>query len=205
MLTRLKQQVQKMLAVEARTAHRAGLTPNMITCIGAVLAFFSATAFALWQSNTFYLFLAAVLLLLSGFCDALDGAVARLFSQASAFGGFLDSLLDRYADAAVYTGIVVSGLSDVPWGLAALIGSLLVSYTRARAEASGTKMETVGLAERPERIVILAVAGVTAAFWQPRVTMNACVVLLAVLTNLTVLQRSIYAYKKLKRNGKANT
>lgn len=200
MLTRLRQKIQSMLATEARIAHRSGLTPNRITILGAFLAFLSAFVYAKWQANPLLLLLATVLLLLSGFCDALDGVVARLFEEATVFGGFLDSLLDRYADAAVYVGIGFGGLCNLYWGLtAAIIGSLLVSYSRARAEAAGLKMESIGLAERAERVLILAVASLVAMFWQPTMVMNAAIILLAVLTNLTVLQRSLYVYGKLKK------
>lgn len=198
MLTKLKKRVQAMLTTEAKAAHKIGLTPNKLSVTGIVLAFLSALAYTAWQTNTFYLLLATVLLLLSGFCDALDGILARLYHETTPFGGFLDSLLDRYADAIVYAGIVISGLCDALWGLTALIGSLLVSYTRAKAEATGIKMESIGLAERAERIIILATATVTAAFWQPKTAMNAGIILLAVLSNLTVLQRSIHVYKKMK-------
>jgi archaetidylinositol phosphate synthase len=199
MLTRLKQKVQQMLTAEARAAHRIGLTPNMISGIGLVLAFLSAFTYAEWQKNALYLLLATVLLLLSGFCDALDGIVARLYEKTTVFGGFLDSLLDRYADAAVYIGIIVGGLCDVLWGLIAVASSLLVSYSRARAEAGGIKMESVGLAERAERIIILLVASLVAVFWQPTTVMNIGIILLAVLSNLTVLQRSLYVYGKTKK------
>jgi archaetidylinositol phosphate synthase len=199
MLTRLKQKVQQMLTAEARAAHRIGLTPNIISGIGLVLAFLSAFTYAEWQKNALYLLLATVLLLLSGFCDALDGIVARLYEKTTVFGGFLDSLLDRYADAAVYIGIIVGGLCDVLWGLIAVAGSLLVSYSRARAEAGGIKMESVGLAERAERIIILLVASLVAVFWQPTTVMNIGIILLAVLSNLTVLQRSLYVYGKTKK------
>jgi archaetidylinositol phosphate synthase len=201
MLTKLKKRVQAMLTAEAKAAHKIGLTPNRVSAIGIVLAFLSALAYTTWQTNTLYLLLATVLLLLSGFCDALDGILARLYHETTPFGGFLDSLLDRYADAVVYAGIIVSRLCDalwVLWGLTALVGSLLVSYTRARAEATEIKMESIGLAERAERMIILAIASITAAFWQPKTAMNVGIILLAVLSNLTVLQRSIHVYKKLK-------
>jgi archaetidylinositol phosphate synthase len=199
MLTKLKQRVQALLAQEARIAHRMGLTPNGITIIGVTLALFSAVAYADWSGEPFYLIAAAVLLLLSGFSDALDGVVARLYQQTTVFGGFLDSLLDRYADASVFIGIMLGGLCDIFWGLVALTGSVLVSYARARAEAANTKMESVGFAERAERIIILASASIVAVFWQPYTTMNAAVILLAIITNFTVLQRSIYAYRMMKR------
>jgi archaetidylinositol phosphate synthase len=86
--------------------------------------------------------------------------------------------------------------------LIALAGSLLVSYSRARAEAAGIKMESVGVAERAERMLILAAASVVAIFW-PQVlnigVLNIGIILLAVLSNLTVLQRGIHVYKVLKK------
>lgn len=199
MLTKLKQKVQQMLAVEAKTAHRIRLTPNRISGIGIMLAFLSAFAYSQWEKHPLSLLVATALLLLSGFCDALDGVVARLYQQATAFGGFLDSLLDRYADAAVYTAIIISGLCEPLWGLIALAGSLLVSYSRARAEAAGIKMESIGIAERAERIIILVVASILSTYWSPTTIMNAAIILLAILSNLTVLQRSIYAYNRLKK------
>ena len=199
MLTKLKKKVQAMLTTEARAAHKIGLTPNMVSGIGIILAFLSAFAYAEWQTHLLYLLLATILLLFSGFCDALDGILARLYHETTVFGGFLDSLLDRYADAVVYAGIIVGGLCDSVWGLAALIGSVLVSYSRARAEAAGIKMESVGIAERAERIIILSIASITAIFWQPKTAMNAGIILLAILSNLTVLQRSLHVYKELKK------
>jgi archaetidylinositol phosphate synthase len=201
MLTKLKQKIQQMLTAEAKAVHAIGLTPNMITLLGVVLALLSALGYAEWQNRPLYLFLAMALLLLSGFCDALDGIVARVYAETSVFGGFLDSLLDRYADAAVYAGIIIGGLCDPTWGLLAIVGSLLVSYSRARAEAAGIKMESVGIAERAERMIILAVATLVAVFWQSTTVMNASIILLAVLSNLTVLQRSIHVYNKLKKGG----
>jgi archaetidylinositol phosphate synthase len=83
--------------------------------------------------------------------------------------------------------------------LIAVVGSLLVSYSRARAEAAGIKMESVGLAERAERMIILLVATLIAVFWQPTTVMNVGVILLAILSNLTVLQRGLYVYGKSKK------
>jgi archaetidylinositol phosphate synthase len=104
----------------------------------------------------------------------------------------------------VYMGLIVGGLCDPPiLGLIALTGSLLVSYSRARAEAAGIKMESIGLAERAERMIILAIASLVAFFWQPETIfiMNIGIILIAILSNLTVLQRSIYFYKKTKEKG----
>jgi len=201
MLTKLKQKIQQVLVAEAKTAHKVGLTPNVISLIGLGLAFLSAVAYAEWQSHTLYLLLATVLLLFSGFCDTLDGVVARLYQQTTAFGGFIDSLLDRYADVAIYTGIILSGLCDPLWGLIALIGSLLVSYSRARAEAANVEMESVGLVERAERIIILAIASIAAIFWLPAIEIG--IILLAILSNLTVLQRGLHVYKILRKPAKS--
>ena len=201
MLTKLKEKVQQMLMTEAKAAHKMGLTPDAISVIGIALAFLSALAYAEWQNRPAYLLIATALLLLSGFCDALDGVLARLYQQTTTFGGFLDSLGDRYADAVVYIGVIVGGLCNVLWGLIALTGSLLVSYSRARAEVAGVKMESIGLAERAERMIILAIASLVAFFWQPETAINAGIILLVILSNLTVLQRSLYAYKKLKKQG----
>jgi archaetidylinositol phosphate synthase len=128
--------------------------------------------------------------------------LARLYQKITVFGGFLDSLLDRYADAIVYGAIIIGGLCDVLWGLIALTGSLLVSYSRARAEAAGIKMESIGLAERAERMIILAIASIIAFFWQPQTAMNWGIILLAILSNLTVLQRSIHVYGKTRETGR---
>ncbi|MEM3622314.1 MAG: CDP-alcohol phosphatidyltransferase family protein, partial [Candidatus Bathyarchaeia archaeon] len=108
-----------------------------------------------------------------------------------------------YADAIVYAGIILGGLCDALWGLIALIGSLLVSYSRARAEAAGIQMESIGLAERAERIIILAIISIIAFLWEAetKTVMNGGITLLAILSNLTVLQRCLHVYKKLKPSG----
>jgi archaetidylinositol phosphate synthase len=199
LLTKLKKKVQDMLISEAQAAHKIGLTPNTVSLIGLALAVSSAFAYAATYVQHLGILLAIILLLASGFCDALDGIIARIYQQTSVFGGFLDSLLDRYADAAVYGGIIIGGLCTPFWGLAALAGSLLVSYSRARAEAAEIKMESVGIAERAERMLILAVASVAAIFWLP--ALNWGIILLAVLSNFTVLQRAVHVYNSLKKKG----
>lgn len=201
MLTKLKQKIQKLLETQAKTAQKLELTPNKISALGIISALLSAFAYTQWQTNHTYMLAAALLLLLSGYCDALDGALARTTQKTTLFGGYLDSLLDRYADAAIYTGIIISGLCETTWGLIALFGSLIVSYTRARAEAAEIKMETIGIAERPERILIITAATITAFLWQKEAKniINTAIILLAALTNLTVLQRTLHTYKKLQK------
>jgi archaetidylinositol phosphate synthase len=210
MLTKLKKKIQQLLSTEAKVAHDLGLTPNMISVIGITLSFLAAVVYGLagnqslvilfgvrFPLQSLMLLLAVALLLASGFSDTLDGVLARNYHQATSFGGFLDSLLDRYADAIVFSGIIIGGLCDISWGLAALAGSMLVSYSRARAEAAGIKMESVGLAERAERMLILAAVTVAALFWLPSLRWG--IILLAILSNFTVLQRGLHVYKWLKK------
>jgi archaetidylinositol phosphate synthase len=199
LLTKLKKKVQNMLTLEAKAAHKIGLTPNGVSLIGFALALFSAAVYAITQNQPLWILLATILLLASGFCDALDGILARTYQQESVFGGFFDSLLDRYSDAAVYAGVIIGGLCEPLWGLAALAGSMMVSYSRARAEAAEIKMESVGLAERAERILVLSVASVVAIFWLP--ALNIGIILLAVLSNFTVLQRGLHVYNVLKKKS----
>ena len=193
MLTKLKQQVQSWLSSEAAMLHNLGLTPNYVSIFGLILAVISAVTYWQWKLNPLLLILAPLLMLASGLFDALDGAIARIYGEATSFGGFFDSLLDRYADAVILFGIILGGLTEVTWGIAALMGSLLVSYSRARAEAAGVKMESVGLAERAERIVLLALASFLSYIWID--ALNWGILFLAIVTNLTVVQRVIYFRK----------
>ncbi len=193
MLTKLKHRAQLWLTSEATLLHRLGLNPNHVSILGVLFAFLSAFTYWQWHFHPLLLILAPLLMLTSGLLDALDGAIARIYGETTKFGGFFDSLLDRYADAVILCGIILGGLTEVSWGLAALMGSLLVSYARAKAEAAGVKMESVGLAERAERIVILAFASFLSYFWLD--ALNWSILLLAVLANFTVIQRAFYFLK----------
>ena len=205
MLTKLKKTLQSLITVEAKAMHRAGLTPNVVSTVGVMLGV--ASGFAYWAAGTnsatsslygVYLLSAVLLLLASGFCDALDGALARLYVETSVFGGFLDSLLDRYVDAAVYCGLILGGLCDPSWGLLALIGSLLTSYARARSEAAMVPMESIGLLERAERLLIIAIASVFSLFWPESSALRWSIIILALATNFTVLQRVIHFRVKVR-------
>jgi archaetidylinositol phosphate synthase len=178
-----------------------GLKPNHLSLIGLFAAVISAYLYWSSQFQIVLLPFAALFLLVSGFFDALDGVSARLHGETTVFGGFFDSLLDRYSDALILGSIFLGWLTtSASWqlvGIAAIVGSLLVSYTRARAEAAGVKMETVGLAERAERLLIIVFASLLALAWQDALRWS--VALLAVLTNLTVLQRAVYFRKAAKK------
>jgi archaetidylinositol phosphate synthase len=189
-LTKLKKQVQTALTSTANLFHSLGLTPNHVSILGIISSLIAAVVYSQWQINRAFLILAPVLMLVSGLLDALDGVIARVHQKATTFGAFFDSMLDRYSDAFVLCGIIAGGLTNLVWGLAALVGSMMVSYARARAEAAGVKMESVGLAERAERIVLIGFASIVSYFWID--ALNWSILLLALLTNFTVLQRANY-------------
>jgi archaetidylinositol phosphate synthase len=171
-----------------------GLTPDALTVMGLIASFAAAFCYANWGAGILMLPAAALLVLLSGLLDALDGVVARATGRVSTLGGFLDSVSDRYSDAVVLSAVVVGGLCHPVWGLAAIVGSLMVSYARARAEASGVGMAAVGLAERAERMMLLAAVTLLASF---RVeVLGWGVALLAVLAHLTVVQRALHFKKE---------
>ncbi|MBT8172175.1 CDP-alcohol phosphatidyltransferase family protein [Candidatus Bathyarchaeota archaeon] len=196
MLTKLKQRVQLFLNTEAAALNSLGLTPNHVSVLGLIFAITSAITYYFWRIHPFFLILAPLFMLISGLFDALDGAIARIYRKETKFGGFFDSLLDRYSDAVILCGITIGGLTELQWGLFALMGSLLVSYARARAEAVGVKMESIGVAERPERIILIAVASFLSYIWID--ILNWSIIILVILTNLTVVQRAIY-FRKMNK------
>ncbi len=193
MLSKVKEMVRSSISGITGLAHDLGLTPNSISIIGLLLSILSSFIYTFSQSNCLLISIAACVFLLSGLCDVLDGALATLYGEETRFGGFLDSLLDRYSDAFVICGIIMGKLCDIGWGLSALIGSFLVSYARARAEAEGISMESIGLAERAERILIICTASFLSFI--DRRTLTYGMISLALLTNLTVLQRMLHVYR----------
>lgn len=197
MLTRFKKQVQSLLTKEAELLHQFGLTPNKIS--GIAVLFGILAGFLYWESQNTRIFLifASIFYLISGFFDALDGIVARLYGETTAFGGYLDSLLDRYVDAIILVAIMSAGLCNLFLGSVALVGSLLVSYSRSRAEAAGIKMETIGFAERAERTIILIIGSLIATIHSD--ALNVSVAILGILTNLTVIQRVLHVCSNLKQ------
>jgi len=163
------------------------LRPNHLTLLGLGVSLLAATAFIGARIRT-----GGVLLILAGLCDFFDGSLARASGQVSTFGAFLDSVIDRYSDLVVLLGIVVlyahmSHMRGAIVAMAGLIGSMMVSYTKARAESIGVRC-TVGLMERPERMICL-IAGALLDLLEPALW------LLAVLSNLTALQRIAFTWR----------
>jgi len=195
--SKLKEKFEGWVAGGVRPLVSLGITPNALTIMGVVASCISALCYISWRTNRLFLPLAGALILLSGLIDAIDGVLARSTGRVSVFGGFLDSVSDRYSDAVVLSAIVYAGLCHPAWGLAAIVGSLMVSYTRARAEAAGVKMAAVGFAERAERMVFLALTSV-AAYYNLQILFWG-VVVLAVVAQFTVLQRAAHFYKESRK------
>ena len=194
MISRRKDKIAKFFQPLAKILEKTHLSPNAITVIGFLLSLL-IVPFAV-QLQYFF---AGAIIIITGLFDALDGALARLTNRVTLWGGFLDSVLDRYSDAIIMLAIIYAGLCNIVWGFVALIGSLLVSYSRARVEAFGVKRYAVGFAERPVRLLLIALSFFLES-WYPR-TINYAVIALAILTHLTVLERSILAKDALSENA----
>jgi CDP-diacylglycerol--glycerol-3-phosphate 3-phosphatidyltransferase len=155
---RVKEAGRAFLAPLVRLAQRLGITANLVTVAGFCIVVVAAGLIAIGQ-----LLLGAVILVTGSLLDAVDGALARATGGSTAFGSFLDSTLDRAAEAILFAGIVAYLLrtSAEPVGpvllaLTALCGSFMVSYTRAKAESIGLTA-SVGLAPRTERLVLIVI------------------------------------------------
>ena len=178
---------------------KIGVTPTAITVVGLITSVFCAVAFALG-----YLWPGGLLILLAGFFDMLDGAVARANGLTSTFGAFLDSTIDRYTESFYLTGLIyyfatapdmyrfIPNEYIVVIIAVILFGSFLVSYTKARAEALFGECN-VGFMERPERMILLAF-GAIIGYWG----ILPALLILAVFTNFTALQRIFHSYKLSK-------
>ncbi len=187
---------------------RIGIRPNNLTFLGLAL-----TVAAAWQlhasdqdGSPSAILPGVALMLLAGLADGGDGLVARAAGQTSVRGGFLDALTDRYSDSLLFGALLLGGwLAPLPqapgipgemWALAALIGALLTSYARAAAERLGVSQQAIGLVERPERIILLALglaAGELAG--NPASWATGTLALLALLGNLTVAQRLVHFWR----------
>jgi len=190
MLNRIKEKLGEPLNRSARLLHRVGFTPTTTTLLGLLCAVVSGAGYYTSKYYSEMIYVALIFLILSGFFDAVDGAIARLFSGATRFGGVLDSVSDRIEEIIILIGIVAGGLASGPIGLFALAGSLMVSYARARVESEGGNMSGVGLAERPERLIVLACA--TAVQF-----VDIGVLVIAAISWVTVAQRMLSAYRQL--------
>src|SRR6266699_3623346 len=185
-----------LLAPLALRLIRLHVRPNLITTLGTAVIVGSAVAFALGWTRW-----GGVLLLLSGLFDTVDGRVARRGGMVTTFGAFYDSTLDRVGEAALFSGIAIYFLRGgvapgrvtlaVAACIVALTASLLVSYTRARAEGLGLSVK-VGIAQRAERVLLLGAPTMFFGAGNRGALLFWIVVVLAVATTVTVVQRVLY-------------
>jgi CDP-diacylglycerol--glycerol-3-phosphate 3-phosphatidyltransferase len=180
----------KILAPLIHLLTKWGVSPNSITLAGLIITALAALAF-----TAGYIRLGGVLVLIGGLCDTFDGVIARSGGKATRYGAFFDSVIDRYSELAMFFGItahfiLINDYITLVAIFFAICGSIMVSYSRARAEGLGFAAN-IGIMQRAERIVLFgfgALFHITAlkiAIW-----------LIAVLANLTALQRIRYVYRQ---------
>jgi CDP-diacylglycerol--glycerol-3-phosphate 3-phosphatidyltransferase len=191
MLSHYKASLTRLGDPLARALLRAHVRPNHLTMVGLGVSILAAGALAQGRLRV-----GAVLLALAGLCDFFDGSLARLANSVSAFGAFLDSVADRYSDLVVLLGVVLyyhraADTTGVFLTMGALVGTIMTSYTKARAQSIGVPCE-IGLIERPERLIML-IAGATFNVLTP------AMIALTLLTNLTALQRILYMRRAASR------
>src|SRR5271154_6235189 len=178
--------IERLAALVAAT----GIPPNVITWSALILNLWAGILFAAGRFAA-----AGGMMILAGLCDLLDGPVARRQGRVSMFGGFLDSIFDRYADLILFLGLLVyySHVNRFGYAMlagAAMAGSVMVSYAKARAESLVPTRE-VGFWERPERLVLMILGALTNR-------MDVVVWILAIGPNITVIHRILHTWKETK-------
>lgn len=167
---------------------KAGISPDILTAIGFLFAVLAGVFYAIRPAQPY---IAAVLIILSGVMDVLDGAVARAVKKISKRGSFNDSTLDRFAEIAIFGGIIYAG-----YGLPALVVlltlafSLLVSYVRAKGESLNLAISGIGIGERAERLIVLIIFSLIGYVWIG-------VYIVLVLAIFTFAQRFAFVFRKL--------
>jgi CDP-diacylglycerol--glycerol-3-phosphate 3-phosphatidyltransferase len=180
----------------AKVLSKTGVTPNTLTVMGFLV---SVAAGVLIAKE--YFLAGGLVVLFAGAFDLLDGPVARVTGKTSKFGGFLDSTLDRLSEAAVLAGILAyyTFFEDGTWepllAYACFVGSVMVSYLRARAESLGVKCE-VGIFTRTERVIVMSIGLIVGQWWH-----TAIPIMLGIITALsfgTVMQRLVHVRRTEK-------
>lgn len=205
----IQQRARQFVASIMRPLARLGINPNLVTLLGLLLSIVTASVIA-----SGYVVAGGALVLFAGIFDMFDGAMARVRNAATTFGAFLDSTLDRYSESIILGGLLFyalqrPGLHEALWPWAneqqwmivlvfvTAIGSLMVSYAKARAEGLGLECRT-GLLARPERVVILAVGLLTGTtIW--------ALTLLAVLSHVTAIERIIHVWRAASQPAQSRT
>lgn len=189
---------------------KAGITPNIITATGFVLNLV-ATGLFIWAADSGAVDEFCIigwtggLILFAGLFDMMDGRLARMGNMSSKFGALWDSTLDRYCELFTLSGIAFYLLTNGwQWSgvitFFAMVGSVMVSYVRARAEGLGIECK-VGLMQRPERVVLTALGAIFCGVFSNVWILVSPMILIAVLANLTAFWRILHCYKVLKKEA----
>ena len=189
MLNNLRESLRPTLEKIGSTFASTGLSPNFWTVVGLVFAFISAIVYGL--NFEFALIIGGILLLISGFFDIVDGQVARITKKTSKKGAFLDSVFDKIAEVAIFLGILIGGYAEPYLVFLAITMSLLVSYSRSRAESLNVKLQGIGIGERAERLLVIAIIGMTGF-------MYIAVIIVVIIAAITFIQRIIVTSKNIE-------
>ncbi len=195
MLNKLRGSLKPTLEKIGHSFARTGLPPNFWTSIALFFAFVSAIMYGL--SIEFGLIIGGILLLVSGFFDIVDGQVARVTKKTSKRGGFLDSVFDKIAEVVIYLGILLGGFVEPYLVFLAITLSLLVSYTRSRAESLGINLQGIGIGERAERLLVIAILGIIGGIISEIKFMEYAVIIVIIIAGITFIQRIVVTVKNL--------
>jgi len=191
MLNNLRNSLQPHLEKLGNSFASTGISPTGWSVIGLVFAL--ASAFFYGWNMEFSLIIGGIVLLAAGFFDIVDGQVARATKKITKTGGFLDSVFDKIAEVAIFFGILVGGFAEPYLVFLAISLSLLVSYTRSKAESLGIKLQGIGIGERAERLLVIAIVGIIGF-------MEYAVIIVIIIAGITFVQRIIIAVKELNKN-----
>jgi archaetidylinositol phosphate synthase len=196
MLNKWRKKVEPITSTLGMKFSALGLSPTFWSTIGFVLAIASAASFGLsaHSASLPLVFIAGILLVFSGFFDVVDGSVARHANKSSNTGAFIDSIYDKLAEIFVFIGISVGGLANPTLCLAAASLSLMVSYSRARAESLGIELKGIGIGERAERLLVIALASFIPNSYSVEIGTS----IVAALSAITFTQRVLHIIRKLR-------
>ncbi len=189
MLNNLRDILKPTLEKIGKTFASTGLSPNFWTMVGFVFALVAALVYGLGLE--FGLIIGGILLLVSGFFDMVDGQVARVTGKTSQKGSYLDSMFDKIAEVAIFLGLLVGGYAEPYLVMLAITLSLLVSYARAKSDALNIKLQGVGIGERAERLLVIAIIGII-GYMEP------AVIIVVIIAGITLVQRMIVTAKNIK-------
>ncbi len=195
MLNKIRSKIEPLTNRLGMRLASTGISPNTWTLIGFFLSISSGLAYAMYQYTNLAILYGGVLLLIAGFFDIIDGSVARVTKQVTKKGAFLDSTLDRVSEVIIYAGILYAGIANSMLVLLAITSSLLVSYARARAESLGVELKGIGIGERAERLLILAIVSIVSV--TNTEFMNYGMVIIIIIALATFIQRVIATINKL--------